>query len=373
MDKGVETRFEIAFSDEQAMLLESAVALVQDKSSSRRARELAESASGYDEAAWREMAELGWTGVAIPEQYGGAGLDIADATPILEALGSGLMASPLLGTLLASRAIAGSGDEAAMAKWLPKLAGGAVGALALAEDENAWEWSTPACKARREGDVVALQGVKRSVAFAAAADVVVASVTVEGRPRFVAIPREALEGRIRPETTTDVTQRTSTVDLDGLKVAASDLLPDVDVEAVARAATLLQAAEMCGGVASAIEYTLDYLKTRKAFGRLIGSYQGLKHVMADAYVQYELLRSLVYSAATSLHGEDGEFLVRMAKTKANELFVHVGDRAVQFHGGFGFTYDCDAGFYLRRAIWSQSQYGNAQHHRKRLASLLLDA
>jgi alkylation response protein AidB-like acyl-CoA dehydrogenase len=95
--------------------------------------------------------------------------------------------------------------------------------------------------------------------------------------------------------------------------------------------------------------------------------------MADAYVQYELLRSLLYGAASNLNGDESELLVRMAKTKANELFLHVADRAVQFHGGFGFTYDCDAGFYLRRAMWGQSQFGNARHHRKRLAALLLDS
>src|SRR5262249_10245649 len=152
------------------------------------------------------------------------------------------------------------------------------------------------------------------------------------------ISGEALRGRTAREVSTDATQRVSKLDLEGLEIPAADLLADADIAAVDRAAILLLAAEMCGGAAGAMNYTLEYLKTRKAFGRFIGSYQGLKHTMANAYVQYEILRSLVYAAASNLHGEDGELLAHMAKAKANELFVHVGDRAVQFHGGFGFTY-----------------------------------
>jgi alkylation response protein AidB-like acyl-CoA dehydrogenase len=202
----------------------------------------------------------------------------------------------------------------------------------------------------------------------------VATVQHDGATRLLLlgaedIPRIALSR----EVALDETQRTYRLSLDGLTIDAGNLLParDGDIDAMVRGATLLLAAEMCGGVAGAIEVTLEYLRTRKQFGKLIGSYQGLKHPIVDIYTHYELLRSLLYGAASSFTGDVGWRLVRMAKAKASDLFAQAGDRAVQFHGGFGFTYDCDAGLYLRRAIWAQSQFGDGAFHRRRLADELL--
>ena len=137
-------------------------------------------------------------------------------------------------------------------------------------------------------------------------------------------------------------------------------------------ANLLQSAEMCGGTQAVIDYTLDYLKTRVQFGALIGSYQALKHPTVDAYVAYEQARSHLYSAAHCF-GEQGvgEIATRMAKAQADAAMSFAADRAIQFHGGFGFTYDCDAQLYRRRAIWHASQYGDGAYHKQKLADLLL--
>ncbi|GIR10230.1 MAG: hypothetical protein CM15mP21_4920 [Hyphomicrobiales bacterium] len=132
------------------------------------------------------------------------------------------------------------------------------------------------------------------------------------------------------------------------KGAVADTLAHIEL-----AASLLAAAEMCGGTYSVIDYTLDYLKTRKQFGKLIGGYQSLKHTMVDAHMGYERARAHLYSAAF-LFGQqgEGEIPVRMAKAEAEEAFAFAADRAIQFHGGYGFTYDCDAQLYRRRAIWN---------------------
>jgi alkylation response protein AidB-like acyl-CoA dehydrogenase len=111
---------------------------------------------------------------------------------------------------------------------------------------------------------------------------------------------------------------------------------------------------------------VSYLKTRKQFGKLIGAFQGLKHPTAELFTHAEMARSLVYAAATHSEGPLGWRLTRMAKAKLGDLFVHAGDRAVQFHGGMGFTYECDAGLFLRRALWMRSQWGDGVHHRKAL-------
>jgi alkylation response protein AidB-like acyl-CoA dehydrogenase len=122
--------------------------------------------------------------------------------------------------------------------------------------------------------------------------------------------------------------------------------------------------------------TVDYLKTRKQFGKLIGSYQALKHPSVDILCAIESSKSLIYQAATELHAgalsRDARIACHMAKSKASETLVFAGDRAVQFHGGMGFTYECDAQLYLRRGLWAQQAFGDPMHHRKRLAQLILD-
>ena len=121
-----------------------------------------------------------------------------------------------------------------------------------------------------------------------------------------------------------------------------------------------------------LDVIVDYLNTRTAFGRKIGSYQGLKHPTVDVLIGLERSRSHVYHAASLLDaGEDAEAAVRMAKAESSESFAFAGDRAIQFHGGFGFTWECDAQLYLKRALFNQYAFGDAMHHRRHLADMLL--
>ena len=140
---------------------------------------------------------------------------------------------------------------------------------------------------------------------------------------------------------------------------------------------LLVAADAAGAAAACLDTIVEYLKTRKQFGKLIGSYQALKHPTVDILTSVDSSRSFIYHAATVVGDgpldDDAESACRMAKVQASETLLFAGDRAVQFHGGMGFTYECDAQLYIRRAQWSQQQFGDAQHHRKRLANLLLDS
>jgi acyl-CoA dehydrogenase len=366
----------ITFSDEQALILESALGFAKENSSSSSIRALIASELGYDDAVWQRMVDLGWSGLVVPEAQGGSGLSLADAVSIVEAMGRYLLASPLLPTLLAAAALAPvvESHEGA-ARWSAKLATGTIASVALCEPGNGWDFTHPGCHAKvAAGGKLKLSGSKCFVSYAANAKIIVTSVQFDGAARLLLlgaedIPRNALSR----EVALDETQRTYRLRLDGLTVAEENLLParDGDIAALVRGATLLLAAEMCGGVAGAIDVTLEYLKTRKQFGKLIGSYQGLKHPLVDIYTHYELLRSIVYGAASAFAGDHGGRLVHMAKAKASDLFAQAGDRAVQFHGGFGFTYDCDAGLYLRRAIWAQAQFGDGAYHRRRLADDLL--
>ena len=169
------------------------------------------------------------------------------------------------------------------------------------------------------------------------------------------------------------------VDFSAVSVSADNLLPG-NASAVIRdlrlLGALLYAAETSGSAAACMDLTVEYLKTRKQFGQLIGSYQSLKHPMVEVLCAMDNARSFVYHAATLVADTeldvDAEIACRMAKAQASEALKFAGDRAVQFHGGMGFTYECDAQLYIRRAQWSQQVFGDAYHHRKRLAALLLD-
>ena len=206
--------------------------------------------------------------------------------------------------------------------------------------------------------------------------------THNGHPTFALVERDQLrEGAIRPHRLIDETRRAAKVDFSGVCVAADAVLTGADgatlLEEVKLLGALLVAAEAVGAATSCLKLTVDYLNTRTQFGKLIGSYQALKHPCVEILIKLEGARSQVYHAATLLAGhagpmtEDQEIACRMAKVCATEALTFAGDRAVQFHGGMGFTYECDTSLYIRRAQWVQQMFGDAAHHRKRLAPLLL--
>jgi alkylation response protein AidB-like acyl-CoA dehydrogenase len=192
------------------------------------------------------------------------------------------------------------------------------------------------------------------------------------------VPRSALgQNALKPCTLIDLTHRAADVDFDAVEPAA--LIEGESVAAALRdyrlLGALLLAAESTGSSAACLQAVVEYLRTRKQFGRLIGSYQALKHPTVDMLTQTDSSRSFIYHAASLLDdaplSRDAEIACRMAKAQASETLKFAADRAVQFHGAMGFTWECDAQLYLRRAQWAQQQFGDALHHRKRLAALLL--
>ena len=368
----------LGFGEDQATLLDVATSFCANRSPMAKVRRLIEDETGHDPDVWREIVDLGWLGIAIPEEHGGAGLGLAEVVPVMEQMGRYMLAGPFYPTTLAAQAVLAGGTADQKRILLPRLAGGAIATLALCEANDDWDLGNVASTATRMSNgVLRLSGSKRLVCDADAATHIIASVIFEGRPALVAFERSALAtAALRRETVIDETKRSYSLTLDGLEVPAEGLL---DPERAATAlqhihltANLLASAEMCGGTQSVIDYTLDYLRTRVQFGKLIGSYQALKHPIVDAYVGYEQARSHLYGAAHCFNEQGvGEIATRMAKAQADAAMSFAADRAIQFHGGFGFTYDCDAQLYRRRAIWHASQYGDAGYHKAKLADLLL--
>jgi acyl-CoA dehydrogenase len=370
----------ISFSDEQSMILDSAREFCRDKSSITAVRALLTDTEGFSREVWDEMTALGWLGLAIPEEFGGSGLGVGCTVPIAECMGRYLLSTPYFSCTLAAQALLRAGSNQQQENWLPRLAGGTVATVALLDGED-WGDDAVTATATAEGEQLVLKGEKWYVADAAVAELFVVSVAHQGMPALVLVSREQLTaGAVKPHTLIDETKRTAKIDLTGVRVEAFALLDPARAAAAIRdlklIGALLTAAEASGSAAACLDTVVEYLKTRKQFGKLIGSYQALKHPTVDMLLGVDDARSHLYHAATVVGDAaldtDAEIACRMAKAQATDALCFAGDRAVQFHGGMGFTYECDAQLYIRRAQWSQQQFGDAYHHRKRLAALLLD-
>jgi len=375
--QGLSTK--ITFNDDQAMLLDIAAKFCREKISIGDVRRHIASEANLDQELWKEIAELGWLSIAVPEEFGGSNLTLAEVTAVAEPMGRHLAGTPFFSTQVFIQGLLAGGSEAQQNEILPKICTGAIGTVALFERDGDWDLEHIESTASGDGNTVRLSGAKILVCDAAVADHILVSLEHAGAPALAIVnatdqPRE----RRRRETVIDETQRSYQLDLAGLSVPTSALITGEKARAALTAirdtALLLTSAEAAGGLAGVLQVILEYLNTRSAFGKKIGSYQSLKHTCADILVSLERTRSHLYHAASLIAAkESAEIALRMAKAEAGESFVFAGDRSIQFHGGFGFTYDCDGQLFLRRALWLQYAFGDAAHHRRRLADLLLPA
>lgn len=366
---------EIDFTDEQTMLLETAADFCRNHSPIDRVRSSIAQQDSIDPSVWQEMAALGWLGVNIPTEYGGLELGLGSVVPIMESLGRYLMGSPFFATVMASEAIIACGSEDQKALWLNRIATGTVATVALTEEDGNWQLHQIGASGQSKGNDIALSGTKCFVLDAPVAEVILVSVELDGKVRLVLVDKNQVpEGALRRESVIDETRRSYRLTLDGITVPGDQVLPVTDLAAIERAALLLLGAEICGGMSGVLHVIVDYLTTRKQFDKYIGSYQSLKHPTVQILLDMEACRSHLYHAATAVNGSDvnrAEIALRSLKAQGSAAFAYAGDRAIQFHGGFGFTYECDAQLFLRRALWCQYQFGDEKYQRQLLAPLLL--
>lgn len=363
------------FSEQQQMIQESARSFCQANSSIPQVRAFLGQGQGYQEEVWKEITQLGWSGICVKEADGGSGLGLEALIPIAEAMGRHLLATPFICSNIATQILLRA--ERNSQRQLSQIAKGAIITLALLDNED---WGGSHGKVQLKNGK--LQGHKCMVEYANNADLFLVSCSNQGQAAIAIIEAKQLdEGAITQHTLIDETKRSAQVDFSGVTVNADQLIIGESVPMLITqaklAGALLTAAEAVGAASACLDLTVEYLKTRKQFGQLIGSYQSLKHPAVDILNQMEGAKSQIYHAASLLEDSLGEFTqdieiaCRMSKASANDALLFAGDRAVQFHGGMGFTYECDAQLYIRRAQWSQQHYGDSAHHRKRLAPLLL--
>jgi alkylation response protein AidB-like acyl-CoA dehydrogenase len=374
-----------ALNEEQSMIKDQAQAWVTEQAPVLKFREMRNSgvASGFTPQTWQAMVDMGWTGIIIPEEYGGSGLGYLTFGVVLEETGKQLTASPLLASaLVGASALLLGGSEAQKQVWLPKIVDGSA-IFSLAVDEGPRH--TPqriALQAEASGQGFVLNGSKTFVLEGVSATHLVVAARTQGQVNDVDGISLFLVAVDSPGVSCS---RLLTADSRGyanIDFANVELGGDMVVGELHGAAGVLDeildraraglAAEMLGTASQSFAMTLDYLKTRVQFGQVIGAFQALGHRAAGLFAEMELTRSCVEAA---LHAIDSEAtkvdqLCSLSKCKAGAFVFHASNELIQIHGGIGMTDEFDAGFYLKRARAQDTTYGNQAFHRDRYARLL---
>ena len=363
-----------ALSDEQDELASTVRALLAKRSDRGSVRRAIEEPKGYDEGLWSVLCEqIGASALAIPEEYGGAGFSLFETCIVLEELGAALAPSPLLGSgVLAAQALLLSGSESECRALLPAVAEGTtVAALLWAGADGRWCTDDAAVTATARGDEWLLTGAGHFVLEGDTADeLLVLASTGEGVSLFRVDPTQPAVRRTRTPGM-DLTLRFATVALTEAEATlvsadAAAWLPRLrDVACTAVSALQVGAAQRC------LEMTVAYAKERVQFGRPIGSFQALKHRMADMLVEVETSRSASWAAAWSAAYGDDDLPIRAATAKAwcSEALNAVAAECVQLHGGIAITWEHDAQMYFKRAHATSQLFGQPHEHRRRLFTL----
>lgn len=344
-----------AFTDEQAMIAETAKAFFAEQATSERTR-AAMARTGVDDALWQAFtAELGLAGVAVPESDGGVGLGMVELAILAEEAGRHVAALPLLASVgLAVPAILAGGSAGQKARLLPRLAAGdPVASFAEAAPGTTWI----------DG---ALTGAALHVPHGARADLFVVAVGENA----VLVERDAPGLTVSPLTSMDQTRPYARLDFGAV---AADPLADAAaaLAAARRTGALTIAADALGGAQACLDRTVAYAQERVQFGRAIGSFQAVKHRLADMMVAVEQARSAVYWAACAIDegSDEAQFAVHAAKAFACDTYSDAAGEMIQLHGGIGFTWEHDAHLYFKRARSNRGLLGTPDWHREQIAAL----
>jgi alkylation response protein AidB-like acyl-CoA dehydrogenase len=361
-----------AFSEEQQELRSTAARFLEEKSSSATVRELMESDTGFDEGTWKQMADLGWLGMAIPEEYGGVGFGFVELLVLLEEMGKKLLPAPFVSSVLfGANAILNAASDAQKKELLPGIADGTTRAtLAFVEPSGRWDIDGIELEAK-DGK---LTGSKSYVLDGHTATLlIVAAKTGSDIGLFLVDPDAEGVTRTKLETL-DMTRKQAKIDFNN---TPATLLGDAGNGRAALQKTLDQAAallssEMVGGAQQCLDMSTQYAKERYQFGRPIGSFQAIKHKCANMLMEVEMARSAAYYAGWAA-AEDPEELplaASLAKAYCSDAYFHCAAENIQIHGGIGFTWEHDAHLYFRRAKSSEIYLGDATYHRELVAQKL---
>jgi alkylation response protein AidB-like acyl-CoA dehydrogenase len=330
------------FTEEQDLLRAEVRKFLDQNCPLDEVRKLIETPEGFDRNLWARMAELGWVGLTLPDAHGGVGLGWVDLVVVLEETGRSLFPSPLVSTVLAAKALDLAGGEAQQAEWLPGFV---------------------------------LRGEKLLVMDACTANVFVVAFRSGPAPEQISlalVPREAAGLEVEPHVTVDLTRRMGRLRFDAVAVPREALLGEAGsgwpvVSHLLDCGATAVTAEVIGAAERALQLTTEYAQQRVQFGQPIGRFQGVKHPLAEMYVDVESFKSLCYYAAWQLDEDSDEapLAVSRAKAYASDAFARIGIEGVQLHGGVGYTWEYDIQLYLKRAKWARPAFGDADWHYER--------
>ena len=371
---------QFAHSEEQQLIRDNARALLSERAASAQLRAALAAPGGYDAQLWRTIGELGWTGLAVPQIYGGAGLGWVELCLLMEEQGRRLLASPFFATCaLAAPLIAASGSEAQRQALLPRIAAGKVRigcALTGSDGRPPCDGVTVVLEGR--GDDFSLNGVSDFVIHGDSADLLLVVARASGSRggdgiSVAVIPAASTGVSIHRHLMLDLTRPMSRVELDGVTVGREQLLGEAGaaggaVEEALDLARIALASEALGGAEQVLEMTTAYSKERVQFGRPIGSFQAIKHRLADMMIEVEAAKSAAWYAACVADERRTELAeaAAIAKSYCCDAYFDCAANAIQLHGGIGFTWEHDAHLYFKRARATATLLGSPAWQRERL-------
>ena len=376
---------EFSLNEEQEMLKTMARDFLENECPKTFVREMMDDEDGHSPDLWKKMAEVGWLGLILPEEYGGSAMNFRDLAVLCEEMGRAMMPGPFLSTLLmAGLPILNAGTDEQKSKFLPMIANGeAVFTLAVTEEDGDFWPEGVQLKATRMGNDYVLNGTKYFVPDARAADYII----VAARTRRSENPEEGITlflvdtsewgTYVAPLKGIDETRKQYELVLTRVAVPSRNIIGEVDkgwpiLQDMALKATAALCAEMVGGCEWILETTVNYAKERVQFGVPIGSFQVIKHKCADMYSALEYARSLMEAAAEAIREDDADapVLVSIAKSYCADAYKLIADHGIQVHGGIGFTWDHDLHLYFKRARSFDIAFGDSTYHRELIARSL---
>ena len=376
---------DFGFGDEEAMMRDTARRMLSERLPMERLWKLvAESPeptydkgerAPWDSQLWDEIVALGWTGLAAGEAEGGSAASMVGIAAMVEEVGRHALPSPLIPTLMASLVLRAAGGEVA-SRLLARIAGGAAASLAITNDRGSWEPEDAPLTAREEDRSLVLHGDVRFVQDGFKAEILIGSARLGDKLVLWVVEADAVGLRLEADRIHDLTRDQASVHFNGVQVGSGSIVSH-DAAPVLRAAwpslLTLVSADLCGASERLLQTTVEYATARVQFDRPIGFFQAVKHPLVDAMVDIDRARSLLYHAAAEIDAgsDQAEAASRMAKSAASDAAAYISDRAIQLHGGIGFTWAYGLHIFFKRNLHNQALLGDGVHHRKKLADLLI--
>ena len=373
----------LVLNEEQIFLKDSAKKFALEKTPTTHFREVRDSEleNCYDEKIWQEMVSLGWSGILVPEEYGGSNFGVAGISSILEELGRTLTPSPLFSTAVVGVSLVKHANDDLKKEILPKVVSEGLRICFALEESNHHDPLKTSCKAEKNGKTYKISGEKTFVIDGGFSDKIVIACrtsgeegSMEGLSLFIL--DSGSEGLTVTPTKMVDSRNAANMKFDNVTVSEEMLIGEEGsayeiIDSVLDISRAAISAEMLGSALQAYEITLNYLKEREQFGSKIGSFQALQHRAAIMFSELELCKSCVIESITSFDegGNDSERLASLSKAKIGEVFHLISNESVQMHGGIGVTDEYDIGLYLKRARVAEQIFGNSDFHKNRYAEL----